>query len=66
MNLFIAGLGNVGGKLLAQLTTTTISCRSFAVQIKCSRNANSKKMVFNDEGIDMNNWKDDSEIGERK
>lgn len=59
LNLFIVGVGNVGSRLLAQLEKQ----RSFLEnQLRTTINvvglANSKKMLLNEEGIDLNHWKD--------
>lgn len=59
VNLFITGIGNVGGKLLAQLQHEQQSLRDhLRLQVRVAGIANSKKMVFNDKGIDLLKWKD--------
>ena len=58
VNLFIAGAGNVGGKLLAQLNQQLEFLKnSHRLNVKVVGLANSKKALLNDEGIDLNNWK---------
>jgi len=58
VNLFIAGAGNVGSKLLAQLNQQLDFLKnSNRLNVKVVGLANSKKALFNDEGIDLNNWK---------
>jgi len=58
VNLFIAGAGNVGSKLLAQLNQQLAFLKSSnRLNIKVVGLANSKKALLNDEGIDLNNWK---------
>ena len=57
LNLFIAGVGNVGKKLLEQISNqTTYLKEKIRVEIKIVAISNSKKMVFNNAGIDINNW----------
>lgn len=59
VNLFIAGVGNVGSKLLAQiLKQQQYLLKKLHLRINVVGLANSKKMLFNDEGIDLNNWKE--------
>ncbi|MBD0297717.1 MAG: ACT domain-containing protein, partial [Flavisolibacter sp.] len=59
INLFIAGAGNVGSKLLAQLRQQKKYLQdNFRLQIRVVGLANSRKMLFKDEGIDLNNWKE--------
>lgn len=59
VNLFIAGVGNVGSKLLAQiLKQQQYLQKKLHLRINVVGLANSKKMLFNDEGIDLNNWKE--------
>jgi bifunctional aspartokinase / homoserine dehydrogenase 1 len=59
VNLFIAGAGNVGGKLLAQiLKQQKYLLEKLHLKINVVGLANSKKMVFNDEGIELENWKE--------
>lgn len=59
VNLFIAGVGNVGGKLVAQiLKQQKYLQEKLHLKINVVGLANSKKMLFNDEGIDLANWKE--------
>ncbi len=59
VNVFIAGTGNVGSKLLAQLNQQLDYLKtSNRLNIKVVGIANSKKTLLNDDGIDLNNWKD--------
>jgi aspartokinase/homoserine dehydrogenase 1 len=65
INLFIAGTGNVGGKLLAQLKQQQQYLQEhLRLQVRIVGMANSKKMVFSDEGIDLNNWREKLQQGE--
>ncbi|HVG16903.1 MAG TPA: bifunctional aspartate kinase/homoserine dehydrogenase I, partial [Chitinophagaceae bacterium] len=58
VNLFIVGTGNVGSKLLGQLNSQQkYLADHLRLQINVVGIANSKKMVFDDEGLDLQNWK---------
>jgi len=57
INLFIVGIGNVGGKLLDQIKAqSNYLLEQKHVQLKVVAIANSRKMLFDSEGIDLNNW----------
>ncbi|MES1221902.1 MAG: aspartate kinase, partial [Bacteroidota bacterium] len=59
INLFIAGVGNVGSRLLAQLDQQKDYLQQhLRLQVRVVGVANSKKMLFNDEGIDLKKWKE--------
>jgi aspartokinase/homoserine dehydrogenase 1 len=59
LNLFITGTGNVGSRLLAQLRQQQPYLQEYLrLQVRVIGIANSKKMLFNDEGIDLAHWKD--------
>jgi aspartokinase/homoserine dehydrogenase 1 len=59
VNLFIAGTGNVGGKLLGQLAQQQeYLLQNLRIQLRVVGLTNSRKMHFNDEGIDLKNWKE--------
>jgi aspartokinase/homoserine dehydrogenase 1 len=65
INLFVAGTGNVGSKLLAQLHQQQQYLQQhLRLQVRIVGMANSKKMVFSDEGIDLNNWREHLQKGE--
>ena len=58
LNLFITGTGNVGGRLLEQLKQQYNYLQEYLrLQVRVIGLANSKKMLFNDEGINLDNWK---------
>ncbi len=66
VNLFITGVGNVGGKLIAQLQQQQEYLQHhLRLQVRVVGIANSKKMLFNDEGIDLKKWKDLLNEGEK-
>lgn len=57
VNLFIAGLGNVGKKLADQLQQQRQYLQDrFRLQLNLAGLANSRKMVIREEGIQMNEW----------
>ncbi len=59
VHVFIAGAGNVGSKLLAQLNQQLEYLKkSNRLNIKVVGLANSKKAVLNDDGIEVNKWKE--------
>ncbi|WP_207514935.1 bifunctional aspartate kinase/homoserine dehydrogenase I [Longitalea luteola] len=65
INLFVAGTGNVGGKLLAQLKQQQQYLQqNMRLQVRIVGMANSKKMVFSDEGIELDNWREQLQHGE--
>jgi len=60
LNLFIVGVGNVGGKLIEQIQLQeNYLIENLQLKINIIALANSKKMLFTEEGIDLNNWKKD-------
>ena len=57
VHLFIAGIGNVGSKLIAQLNQQLDYLKEqMRLNIKIVGLANSKKMLLNDDGIDLDNY----------
>ena len=59
INLFIVGVGNVGSKLLEQIEQQQpYLIDKLHLEMKVVGLANSKKMIFKEEGIDLENWKD--------
>ena len=59
LNLFVVGVGNVGGKLIEQIEKQKdYLLDKLQLSIEVSGMANSKKMIFNKEGIDLTtDWK---------
>jgi aspartokinase/homoserine dehydrogenase 1 len=65
VNLFVAGVGNVGSRLLAQLQNQKkYLLNHLRLQVRVVALANSRKMLYNENGIDLANWKDQLESGE--
>jgi len=59
LNVFIAGVGNVGGKLVAQIAQQFNYLQdNLRLQINIVGLANSKQFLIQEEGIDLSNWKD--------
>ena len=59
LNLFIAGTGNVGSKLIAQIQKQSQYLQdNLRLQIRIVGLANSKKNLINEEGIDLSIWKE--------
>lgn len=64
VNLFISGVGNVGSRLLQQLQQQQqYLLHHNRVQLRIVGLANSKKILFNDEAIDLQQWKNQLENG---
>ena len=65
LNLFIIGVGNVGGKLLQQIKKQQhYLIANLKIQVRVIAMTNSKKMLFNEDGIDLDNWKPQLEKAE--
>ena len=64
INVFITGAGNVGSKLLSQLhQQARYLLDNLRLQVRVIGIANSRKMAFNEEGLDTGNWKQALENG---
>lgn len=65
LNLFIVGVGNVGGKLLDQIKQQQqYLVENLKLQIRVIAITNSKKMLFKEDGIDLDNWQNELPNGE--
>ncbi|HRE51081.1 MAG TPA: bifunctional aspartate kinase/homoserine dehydrogenase I [Flavitalea sp.] len=65
LNLFIVGVGNVGSRLLDQLQRQKQYLQEhLRLQVRVVALADSKKMLFNDKGIDLDSWKEDLKNGD--
>lgn len=59
VNLYVAGTGNVGSKLLAQLKQQQqFLARYLRLQLRVVGIANSRKMIIGEDGIDLVTWND--------
>ena len=57
INLFVVGIGNVGGKLLDQIRSQfSYLLEQQHLQLRVVAIANSRKMLFDANGIDLNSW----------
>ena len=58
LNLFVVGVGNVGSKLLNQIQKQhQYLLDNLNIEVRVIALTNSKKMLFNEDGIDLDNWK---------
>ena len=59
VNLFIVGTGNVGAKLLGQLKQQSAYLQErMKLQVRVVGLSNSRKMLIDEEGIDIGKWKE--------
>lgn len=64
LNLFVVGVGNVGKRLLDQINQQQqYLSEQLRMQVRIVGIANSKQMYFNEEGVDISNWKMQLENG---
>ncbi|MEO6681383.1 MAG: bifunctional aspartate kinase/homoserine dehydrogenase I [Ginsengibacter sp.] len=65
INLFISGTGNVGSKLLAQIKEQQNYLKEeMKLQLRVAGIANSRKMYFAENEVDLSNWKEALQEGE--
>lgn len=65
LNLFIVGVGNVGSRLIDQLhRQQQYLAEQLRLQIRVAGLANSRKMIFDEKGIDISSWKELLLMGE--
>lgn len=65
LNLFITGVGNVGGKLIEQLKKQeSYLLEKLRLKIRVLGISNSRKMLFNEDGIDLDTWDQALENGD--
>lgn len=66
LNLFITGVGNVGSKLLNQLKSQEqYLLDKLRLKVRILGLSNSRKMVFDENGLDLVKWQDLIEDGEK-
>jgi len=66
LNLFITGVGNVGAKLIEQIEQQHQYLQeNLKINLRIIGLSNSKKMFFNAEGIELNNWQSQLNNGEK-
>ena len=67
LNLFIVGVGNVGHILINQIKQQQdYLAENLLLNIKIIGISNSKKMIFDDDGINLNQWEDLIKKGKRR
>ena len=65
VNLFITGTGNVGAKLLGQLKQQLdFLQKEMRLQVRVIGLSNSRKMLIEEEGIELNTWQENLAAGE--
>jgi len=65
LNLFVTGVGNVGERFLAQIHKQNEFLKeNLKLTIRVIGISNSRKMVFDSDGINLENWKERLENGE--
>ncbi len=58
VNVYLAGVGNVGSKLLAQISKQQQYLKEkLSIKLKVVGLANSKQFIIDEEGINLNDWK---------
>tara|TARA_R110002050_G_scaffold243212_2_gene379675 strand:+ start:10684 stop:13128 length:2445 start_codon:yes stop_codon:yes gene_type:complete len=59
LNVFITGVGNVGEKLVEQIKQQRKYLKeNLKINLRITGLSNSRKMIFDEGGIDLKNWKD--------
>ena len=57
LNLFVMGVGNVGAKFLEQIRSQDVYLKeALELNVRVIGISNSRKMVFDENGIDLNQW----------
>ncbi|WP_347926247.1 bifunctional aspartate kinase/homoserine dehydrogenase I [Pontimicrobium sp. SW4] len=65
LNLFITGVGNVGERLVEQIKQQKKYIKEhLKLNLRVVGLSNSRKMLFNSDGIDLTNWKEELQKGE--
>lgn len=65
LNLFVMGVGNVGEKFIDQIHQQKKFLKeNLKINVRVVAMANSRKMVFEEEGINLNDWKAKVDQGE--
>ena len=65
LNVFITGVGNVGKKLVEQIKQQRKYLKeNLKISLRVAGLSNSRKMIFNEGGLDLKNWKEQLADGE--
>lgn len=66
LNVFITGVGNVGERLVEQIKQQKKYLKeNLKINLRVAGLSNSRTMIFNEEGINLKNWKEQLEAGEK-
>ncbi|GAA3608389.1 bifunctional aspartate kinase/homoserine dehydrogenase I [Flavivirga amylovorans] len=66
LNVFITGVGNVGEKLVDQIEQQNKYLKeNLKINLRIAGLSNSRTMIFNEEGLNLDNWKDQLVSGEK-
>lgn len=66
LNVFITGVGNVGERLVEQIKQQSDYLKNnLKINLRIIGLSNSRKMSFNENGIDLTQWKEQLENGEK-
>ena len=66
LNLFVMGVGNVGEKFIEQIHQQKKFLKeNLKINLRVIALSNSRKMLFNEDGISLKDWKNDLENGEK-
>ncbi|MCR8667728.1 bifunctional aspartate kinase/homoserine dehydrogenase I [Aestuariibaculum sp. M13] len=66
LNVFITGVGNVGEKLVEQIKQQRKYLKeNLKINLRIAGLSNSRKMIFNEDGIELSDWKEQLENGEQ-
>ncbi|MCB0399118.1 MAG: bifunctional aspartate kinase/homoserine dehydrogenase I [Winogradskyella sp.] len=67
LNLFVVGVGNVGAILLDQIRKQqNYLNENLLLNVRVVGISNSKKMIFDEEGIDLDSWKEQLQKGKKQ
>ncbi|SFD40273.1 bifunctional aspartate kinase/homoserine dehydrogenase I [Algibacter pectinivorans] len=66
INVFITGVGNVGERLVEQIKQQKKYLKdNLKIKLRVAGLSNSRHMIFNEDGIDLKNWKEQLAQGEK-
>ncbi|MGV3696447.1 bifunctional aspartate kinase/homoserine dehydrogenase I [Flavobacterium sp.] len=66
LNLFVMGVGNVGEKFIDQISQQKKFLKeNLKINVRVIGMANSRKMVFDEDGMDLKDWKTALDTGEK-
>lgn len=66
INVFITGVGNVGERLVEQIKQQKKYLKdNLKIKLRIAGLSNSRHMIFNEVGLDLENWKDQLAKGEK-